>query len=117
MQETRVRSLDQEDPLEKEMATPSSILAWDNSIYKGDWQATVHGVAKSQTQISDSHSLTLCSVFISFQGILSIWLSLSNVEAGKGFGENSFTDDEDIQRPREESSSISWKTQAGEKDF
>ena len=28
MQETRVRSLDQEDPLEKEMATPSSILAW-----------------------------------------------------------------------------------------
>ena len=28
MQEMRVRSLSQEDPLEKEMATPSSILAW-----------------------------------------------------------------------------------------
>ena len=28
MQETQVRSLGQEDPLEKEMATPSSILAW-----------------------------------------------------------------------------------------
>ena len=28
MQETRVRSLVQEDPLEKEMATHSSILAW-----------------------------------------------------------------------------------------
>ena len=28
MQETRVRSLDQEDPLKKEMATRSSILAW-----------------------------------------------------------------------------------------
>ena len=28
MQETRVLSLDQEDPLEKEMATHSSILAW-----------------------------------------------------------------------------------------
>ena len=28
MQETRVRSLDQEDPLEKEMATHASILAW-----------------------------------------------------------------------------------------
>ena len=27
MQETQVRSLDQEDPLEKEMATHSSILA------------------------------------------------------------------------------------------
>ena len=28
MQETRVRSLDWEDPLEKEMATHSSTLAW-----------------------------------------------------------------------------------------
>ena len=28
MQETRVRSLGREDPLEKEMATRSSILAW-----------------------------------------------------------------------------------------
>ena len=29
MQETRVRSLDQDDPLEKEMATHSSTLAWE----------------------------------------------------------------------------------------
>ena len=29
MQETWVRSLGQEDPLEKEMATHSSILAWE----------------------------------------------------------------------------------------
>ena len=28
MQETQVQSLDQEDPLEKEVATHSSILAW-----------------------------------------------------------------------------------------
>ena len=28
MQEMQVRSLGREDPLEKEMATPSSILAW-----------------------------------------------------------------------------------------
>ena len=28
IQETRVRSLGQEDPLEKEIATPSSTLAW-----------------------------------------------------------------------------------------
>ena len=28
MQETQVRSLDQEDPLEKEMTTHSSTLAW-----------------------------------------------------------------------------------------
>ena len=30
MLETWVRSLGQEDPLEKEMATHSSILAWEN---------------------------------------------------------------------------------------
>ena len=29
MQETQVQSLDQEDPLEKEMTTHSSILAWE----------------------------------------------------------------------------------------
>ena len=29
MQETQVRSLDWEDPLEKEMATHSTILAWE----------------------------------------------------------------------------------------
>ena len=29
MQEMEVRLLDQEDPLEKEMATHSSILAWE----------------------------------------------------------------------------------------
>ena len=29
MQETQIRSLSQEDPLEKEMATHSSNLAWD----------------------------------------------------------------------------------------
>ena len=29
MQETQVHSLDREDPLEKEMATHSSILAWE----------------------------------------------------------------------------------------
>ena len=28
MRETQVRSLDRQDPLEKEMATHSSILAW-----------------------------------------------------------------------------------------
>ena len=31
VQETRVPSLGQEDPLEKEMATHSSILAWDTA--------------------------------------------------------------------------------------
>ena len=45
-QETWVRSLNQEDPLEGEMATHSSILAW-NLMDSGAWQTTVKGVAKS----------------------------------------------------------------------
>ena len=53
MQETWVRSLVWEDPLEKEMAAHSSIFALENSMDRGAWQATVHWVAKSQTQLSD----------------------------------------------------------------
>ena len=33
-----------EDPLEKEMATHSSILAWRIPMDRGAWKATVHGV-------------------------------------------------------------------------
>ena len=43
MQETRVKFLGQEDPLEKEMATHSSILAWENPWTE---EPMVHGVAK-----------------------------------------------------------------------
>ena len=44
-----------EDPLEKEMATHSSILAWEipRTEEPGYRRAIVHGVAKSQTQLSD----------------------------------------------------------------
>ena len=45
MQEPQIQSLGQEDPLEKEMATHSSILAW-NPTDRGAWQAAVHGVAR-----------------------------------------------------------------------
>ena len=49
MRETWVRTLGWEDPLEKGKATHSGILAW-----RIPW--TVHGVAKSQTQLSDFYS-------------------------------------------------------------
>ena len=49
MWETRVQSLCREDPLEKEMATHSSILAWRIPWTGGAWWATVHGVVKSRT--------------------------------------------------------------------
>ena len=45
MQETWVQSLNQEDPLEKEIAAHSSMLAWEIP-WTGDQQATVHGVAR-----------------------------------------------------------------------
>ena len=45
-QETQVLFLDQEDPLEKEMATHSSILAWCNPTDRAAWQVTAHGLAR-----------------------------------------------------------------------
>ena len=53
MQETPVRFLGLEDPLEKGQATHSSLLAWRIPMDRGAWWATVHGVAKSRTQLSD----------------------------------------------------------------
>ena len=38
--------------LEEGMATHSGILAWRIPIERGTWQSTVHGVEKSQTQLS-----------------------------------------------------------------
>ena len=49
MQETRVQSLGLEDPLEKEMATPSSILAWEIP-----WTEEPGGLWSLITQESDT---------------------------------------------------------------
>ena len=49
MQETWVRSLGGEDPLEKGMATHSSILAWKISWTEVPGRLQSMGVAKSQT--------------------------------------------------------------------
>ena len=53
-QETRVLSLGQEDPLENEMATHSSILAWEiPRTEESGGLHTVHGVAKDCTRFSN----------------------------------------------------------------
>ena len=51
-QEMQFQSLDWEDPLEKEMATHSSILAWKIPWTEEPGGATLHGVTKIQTWLS-----------------------------------------------------------------
>ena len=59
MWETWVRPLGWEDPLEKGMATHSSILAWKIPMDRGAWRATVHEGRKeldTTEQLSTAHS-------------------------------------------------------------
>ena len=51
MRETRVQSLSQEDPLEKQMATPSSILAWRIPWTEEPGRLQSIRVTKSATQL------------------------------------------------------------------
>ena len=53
MQETWVQSLVWEDPLEKEMATESSILAWEILWTEEPRGLQSMGPQKSQTQLSN----------------------------------------------------------------
>ena len=55
-------SLGWEDPLEKEMATHSSILIWRIPWTEELEWATVHGVAKNRTRLSDFTSLPFLTV-------------------------------------------------------
>ena len=61
MQETWVRSLGWDDPLEEEMVTHSSTFAWRIPMDRGAWWATVHGVAESHTteRLSTARHLTV----------------------------------------------------------
>ena len=54
MWETQVQSLGQEDPLEKEMATHSSILVWKNPMDRGAWRATLWGHKASLGSLRDT---------------------------------------------------------------
>ena len=53
MRETQVQSLGWEDPLEKEMATHSSTLAWRIPWREEPGRLLVHGITKSRTRLSD----------------------------------------------------------------
>ena len=74
MQDTQVQSLGQEDPLEKEMVTHSSICL-GNPMDRGAWWATVHGVTRA------GHSLVTKPPYqpepCTFKGIRVDLLSIS----------------------------------------
>ena len=60
IRETQVRSLGQEDPLEKEMATHSSFLAWEIP-----WTEEPSGLQSMGSQKSDTtEQLTLSLIYI-----------------------------------------------------
>ena len=53
MRETWIQSLGREDPLEKGNVNRLQYSCLENPMDGGAWWATVHGVAKSQTRLSD----------------------------------------------------------------
>ena len=60
VRETWVRSLGQEDPLEKEMATHSRILAW-----RIPWTEEPGGLQSTESQESDTtERLHFCQVYL-----------------------------------------------------
>ena len=59
-QETWIRSLGWEHPLEEGMATHSSILAWRIPTDRVAWQATVHGIAENWTWLSTAQGILFC---------------------------------------------------------
>ena len=70
VQETQVLSLGWEDPLEKEMQPTPVFLSGKSPWTEEPGWATVHGVAKSQTQLSDFHiHFTMSMLFLSYSPI------------------------------------------------
>ena len=69
MQETQIRFLGWEDPLEKEVATHSSILAYRIPMDRGAWQATVHGVTRVRHDLvtkppPPAHLAQICRIVV-----------------------------------------------------
>ena len=81
MWETWIRSLGREDPLEKEMATHSSILGLENPVDGGAWWATVH---RSQ-RVDTTKRLHFHLYFLNF---LQMHLFHDNLKANKYLLEN-----------------------------
>ena len=59
MQETWVLFLGWEDPLEKRLKPPQ-YSCLENPMYKGAWQATVHGVTRVRHDLATKPPPPLC---------------------------------------------------------
>ena len=72
MWETWVWYLSWEDPLEEDMATHSSVLAWRISMERGIWWVTIRPVTKSRTRLSYwAHSIVAHLTSMCFSLLIS----------------------------------------------
>ena len=71
MRETRVRSLGQEDPMEKEMATHSSILAWRIPWMEEPGRLQSTG-SQSRTRLSDFTFFSLSHTYMYVRSVVSV---------------------------------------------
>ena len=74
MQGIKVQSLAWEDPLEEGMAPRSNILAWRIPLDREAWRATVHGVTKDRTQLSDQAQHSIRYFYMGYPLYFLQWL-------------------------------------------
>ena len=68
------------------MANYSSILAWETHEQRGAWRATVHGVAKSQTQLKQLSTQDKWSC--DWPGLPQAHLSLSEITEAQSISDS-----------------------------
>ena len=92
--ETWVQPLGWEDPLEEGMAIHSSILAWRIPVDRAALWTIVHGVAKSQTQLSDNVHSTYQTLVPDPVSVFSFHLSAPGERGYKTLLQKKKTDSE-----------------------
>ena len=76
MQETQLLSLGGEDPLEKGIINPLWYSCLENPMNREAWQATVHGVANSWTQLNDPRTQYLYVQYLKI--VMNMLLKMSH---------------------------------------
>ena len=78
-------SLGRKDPLEKEMATHSSILAWRIPMDRGAWWATIHGITRVRHDLETTPPPPLKAnlVFLSLYFLVLMDIYLGQIFTGR----------------------------------